>query len=121
MSEKVYVKHMADAVREEMQRDENVIYLGEDVGPWGGTLSPNPKLHVEFPGRVIQTPIDEAGFAGLAVGMAWGGLRPIAEIMFADFFSLAFDQVVNSGAKMWFNSQGETPTPVVFRSVQGIV
>lgn len=120
MSETLYFKAMNQAIYDEMARDERVVYLGEDVGIWGGCITKNPGLYTAFPDRVLDMPIAEAGFTGLAVGMAWGGLRPVVEWMYADFLSLGMDQLVNSASKMFFISQGETCTPMVVRTASGI-
>ena len=97
-----------EAIREEMRRDETVVLLGEDVAAPGGVLKVTQGILDEFgPSRVIDTPISEAGFTGLAVGGAVTGIRPIVEIMFGDFMTLSMDQLVNQAAKIHYMSGGE--------------
>src|SRR3982074_26333 len=88
------IEAVREALREEMQRDERVIILGEDVGALGGVFRATDGLLTQFgPQRVIDTPMMELGIAGLAVGMAMRGLRPVAEIQFADFMHAAADHM----------------------------
>jgi len=123
MREMTFVEAINEAMHEEMARDERVFILGEDirVGPGtGGAFGATNGLLKRFgPDRVIDTPISESAIAGMAVGAALWGMRPIAEIMFADFLALAMDHVANSAAKMRYAYAGEAITPVVFRTAFG--
>ncbi|OGO35476.1 MAG: hypothetical protein A2147_04755 [Chloroflexi bacterium RBG_16_57_8] len=107
-------------MREEMLADENVILLGEDVGRYGGAFKVSQGLWDEFgEERVIDTPLSEAAIAGAAVGAALTGMRPIAEIMYIDFMTIAMDQIVNQAAKMKYMFGGKAVLPVVFRTQEG--
>ena len=109
-----------EAIREEMRRDETVVLLGEDVAAPGGVLKVTQGILDEFgPSRVIDTPISEAGFTGLAVGGAVTGIRPIVEIMFGDFLTLSMDQLVNQAAKIHYMSGGKFTVPLVVRTTMG--
>jgi len=109
-----------EALREEMRRDESVIVLGEDVATAGGVYKLTEGLLDEFgPERVLDTPISEAGIAGIGVGAAMTGLRPIVEIMFGDFLTLAMDQLVNQAAKIHYMSGGRYKVPLVIRTTMG--
>ncbi len=109
-----------EAIREEMRRDETVVLLGEDVAAPGGVLKVTQGILDEFgPARVIDTPISEAGFTGLAVGGALTGIRPIVEIMFGDFMTLSMDQLVNQAAKIHYMSGGKFTVPLVVRTTMG--
>ena len=107
MPETTYLEAITSTLAEEMRADERVLVLGEDVaegGPWGATAG----LAEEFgPERVRNTPISEAAIAGIAIGAAQSGLRPVVEIMFVDFLTLALDQLVNQAAKAHFMSGGQ--------------
>jgi len=108
------------ALREEMQRDENVFLMGEEVGAYQGAYKVTKGLLEELgPKRVIDTPITELGFAGLGVGAAMAGLRPIVEFMTFNFSILATDQIINSAAKMLYMSGGQFNIPIVFRGPGG--
>jgi pyruvate dehydrogenase E1 component beta subunit len=114
----------ADAVRaalvEEMARDERVILLGEDIAQYGGAFRVTRGLVDEFgPERVINTPISENSFVGAAVGAALTGLRPVVEIMFMDFITLAMDQIVNHAAKLHYIYGGQVSVPLVIRTPSG--
>ena len=103
-----------------MQADDRVIFLGEDVlDPYGGAFKVSAGLSTAFPGRVWTTPISEAGFVGVATGMALRGLRPIVEIMFGDFLTLAADQLVNHAAKFRTMYGRTMPVPMVVRAPMG--
>ncbi|MCH2663015.1 alpha-ketoacid dehydrogenase subunit beta [bacterium] len=103
-----------------MRRDENIIMLGEDVGSAGGVFKILVGLREEFGDeRIIDTPIAEAGYVGLAVGAALTGMRPIAEIMFGDFIALAMDQIVNQAAKLRYMSGGQAKVPLTIRATMG--
>jgi pyruvate dehydrogenase E1 component beta subunit len=108
------------AIREELQRDENVFLMGEEVAEYDGAYKVTKGLLHDFgPKRVIDTPITELGFAGLGVGAAMVGLRPIVEFMTFNFSILATDQIINSAAKMLYMSGGQFKIPIVFRGPGG--
>jgi pyruvate dehydrogenase E1 component subunit beta len=108
------------ALREEMQRDENVFLMGEEVAAYQGAYKVTKGLLQELgEKRVIDTPITELGFAGLGVGAAMVGLRPIVEFMTFNFSILATDQIINSAAKMLYMSGGQFKIPIVFRGPGG--
>lgn len=108
------------ALSEEMQRDENVFLLGEEVAAYQGAYKVSKGLLEEFgEKRVIDSPITELGFAGLGVGAAMVGLRPVIEFMTFNFSILATDQIVNSAAKMLYMSGGQFKIPIVFRGPNG--
>jgi pyruvate dehydrogenase E1 component beta subunit len=115
------VRHaLRDAMAEEMRRDESVFLMGEEVGEYQGAYKVSEGLLAEFgPRRVIDTPITEMGFAGLGVGAAFMGLRPIVEFMTFNFSMQAIDQVVNSAAKTRYMSGGQVSCPIVFRGPNG--
>jgi acetoin:2,6-dichlorophenolindophenol oxidoreductase subunit beta len=109
-----------EALHEEMQRDETIILMGEDVGVAGGVFKVTAGLFKEFgPKRVFDTPIAEAGVVGLAVGAAMTGLRPVVEVMFNDFTTLASDQIVNQAAKLRYMTAGQCKVPMVIRTGMG--
>ncbi|MBF0167468.1 MAG: pyruvate dehydrogenase complex E1 component subunit beta [Alphaproteobacteria bacterium] len=111
---------LRDAMAEEMRRDPNVFLLGEEVGQYQGAYKVSQGLLDEFgPKRVIDTPITEMGFAGLGVGAAFGGLRPIVEFMTFNFSMQAIDQIVNSASKTLYMSGGQQTCPIVFRGPNG--
>ncbi len=108
------------ALREELQRDDRVFLMGEEVGVYQGAYKVSKGLLQEFgEQRIVDTPITELGFAGVGVGAAMVGLRPIIEFMTWNFALLALDQVVNSAAKMLYMSGGQFPMPIVFRGPNG--
>lgn len=108
------------ALREELKRDKNVFLMGEEVAAYQGAYKVTKGLLEEFgPQRVIDTPITELGFAGLGVGAAMVGLRPIVEFMTWNFSILATDQIINSAAKMLYMSGGQYKIPMVFRGPGG--
>jgi len=108
------------ALREELQRDEDVFLMGEEVGAYQGAYKVTRGLLQQFgEKRVIDTPITELGFAGLGVGAAMAGLRPIIEFMTFNFSILATDQIINSAAKMLYMSGGQFKIPIVFRGPGG--
>jgi pyruvate dehydrogenase E1 component beta subunit len=108
------------AIREELARDEKVFIMGEEVAEYDGAYKITRGLLKDFgPKRVIDTPITELGFAGLGVGAAMAGLRPIVEFMTFNFSILATDQIVNSAAKMLYMSGGQFNIPIVFRGPGG--
>lgn len=105
---------------EEMRRDENVIFLGEDIGVYGGAFGVSIGMIEEFgEERILDTPITEAAIVGTAVGAAATGLRPICEIMFMDFLTFSMDALVNQGAKMRYMFGGQTQVPMVLRLPAG--
>ena len=108
-----YYTAVTRAFREEMERDENVVLIGEDVGPSGGIFAQTKGLFKQFgPDRVRDTPIAEAGFTSLAVGAAMTGLRPIVEIGFEDFVTACMDPIVNQAAKLRYMLGGQVSVPV---------
>ena len=114
------IQAVNDALRIEMRRNSRVVVLGEDVGRFGGVFRATTGLQDEFgKDRVMDTPLAEAGIIGTAIGMALYGLRPVAEIQFADFIFPAFDQIVNELAKFRYRSGGEYPAPMVIRTPYG--
>src|SRR2546430_1318718 len=113
-------KAMVEAIELEMERDPSVFYLGEDVGPYGGIFSSTTGLQEKFgASRVIDTPISETAFIGLAIGAAVEGMRPIAELMFADFMGVCLDQIYNHMAKIHFESGGNVKVPMVLTTAVG--
>ena len=115
-----YRDALNQALREEMQRDPNVFLMGEEVGVYQGAYKVSRGLLEEFgPQRVVDTPIAELGFAGIGIGAAMAGLRPVIEFMTWNFAVLALDQIVNSAAKMLYMSGGQIPMPIVFRGPNG--
>jgi pyruvate dehydrogenase E1 component beta subunit len=111
---------LREAMSEEMRRDENVFLMGEEVAEYNGAYKVSKGMLDEFgPKRVIDTPIAELGFAGIGVGAAMNGLRPIVEFMTWNFAVLAFDQIVNNAAKTLAQSAGEFSCPIVFRGPSG--
>jgi pyruvate dehydrogenase E1 component beta subunit len=109
-----------EAMAEELRRDPNVFVLGEEVAEYQGAYKVTQGLLQEFgPGRVVDTPITEHGFAGLGVGAAFAGLRPIVEFMTFNFAMQAIDQIINSAAKQLYMSGGQVKAPVVFRGPNG--
>ena len=115
-----YRDALNQALREEMQRDDRVFLMGEEVGVYQGAYKVSKNLLQEFGEmRVVDTPITELGFAGVGVGAAMVGLRPVIEFMTWNFALLAIDQVVNSAAKMLYMSGGQFNIPIVFRGPNG--
>ena len=114
------IEAVREALFEEMARDERVVVLGEDIGPLGGVFRATDGLLARFgPERVIDTPMMELGIAGLAVGMAMRGLRPVAEIQFADFIHAAADHIISDAARMRFRTNGDWSAPLVVRTAYG--
>lgn len=107
------------ALLDEMASDATVYLLGEDVAATGGVFKTNEGLVETFPGRVINTPICENGFVGVALGMAVTGLRPVVEIMFSDFLPTAADAIVNEVSKFRYMSGGQCEVPLTIRSIGG--
>jgi len=115
-----YRDALNQALREELRRDPNVFLMGEEVGVYQGAYKVSKGLLQEFgPRRIIDTPITEEGFAGVGVGAAMAGLRPIIEMMTWNFSLVAIDQIVNGAAKMLYMSGGQFKIPMVFRGPGG--
>jgi pyruvate/2-oxoglutarate/acetoin dehydrogenase E1 component len=115
-----YLEAIREALREEMRRDPNVFLLGEDIGIHGGAFTVTKGLIDEFGAkRIRNTPISEGAIVGAAVGAAMKGLRPVAEIMFVDWITLAMDQVVNQAAKISYMFSGQYKVPLVIRAPSG--
>jgi len=109
-----------DALDEELAADERVILFGEDIAVAGGVFATTTGLYDKYgPERVFDTPISELALAGAAFGSAVTGLRPVVEIMFGDFLTLAMDSLVNQSTKYWFLTQEQVSVPLVIRSVVG--
>lgn len=107
---------LREAMSEEMRRDDKILLMGEEVAEYNGAYKVSKSMLAEFgPKRIIDTPIAELGFAGIAVGASMNGLRPIVEFMTFNFSLVAIDQVINSAAKMYSMSGGQYSCPIVFR------
>jgi pyruvate dehydrogenase E1 component beta subunit len=130
MAKKTYRQAINEALRQEMERDHRVILMGEDVAgglgapgeqdAWGGPLGVTKGLMPKFGrDRVLDTPISESAFIGAAAGAAATGLRPVAELMFVDFFGVCFDQIFNQAAKFKYMFGGRAITPMVIRTMYG--
>lgn len=120
MAEITYREALNQAMREEMLRDENVFVIGEEVAEYGGAYKVTQGLFDEFGGRrVVDTPISEEAIAGVGIGAAMVGLRPIVEMMTVNFSMLAIDQIVNHGAKLRYMSGGQIQIAAVIRAPQG--
>ncbi len=117
----LYREALNRALDETMEMDPDVVVLGEDVGLYGGSYMVTEGLVAKYgERRLIDTPIAELSIVGNAVGMAMGGLRPVAEIMTANFSLLAFDQIVNHMSKLRYMSAGKITLPMVVRFPQGV-
>jgi pyruvate dehydrogenase E1 component beta subunit len=130
MSRKSFRQAINEALRQEMERDERVVVMGEDIAggrgspgeqdAWGGVLGVTKGLYGQFGGdRVLDTPITESGYVGAAAGAAATGLRPVAELMFVDFMGVCFDQIFNQAAKFRYMFGGKAETPLVIRTMYG--
>jgi pyruvate dehydrogenase E1 component beta subunit len=120
MARITYREAIAQALREEMRRDERVFIMGEEVGVWGGSYAVTRGFFDEFGDkRVRDTPIAEGVIVGAAAGAAMGGLRPVAELMTINFAFLALDQIVNNAAKLHYMFNGQITCPIVIRTVGG--
>jgi 2-oxoisovalerate dehydrogenase E1 component beta subunit len=120
MAIRTMIEAIREALAEEMRRDESVIVLGEDVGRKGGVFLATDGLWSEFgDARVIDTPLTESMIVGASVGAAINGLRPIAEIQFADFIHPAFNQIVSEAARMRYRTNGMVGVPMVIRAPYG--
>ena len=120
MAELTYREAVAAGIAQEMERDERVVFLGEDIGAAGGVFKATVGLFERFgPKRVRDTPISEQAIIGAAMGAAMTGLRPIAEIMFSDFFGVCWDLIANEIAKTRYMTNGQIALPLVIRTANG--
>ncbi len=120
MAELTYREAVARAIAQEMERDPSVYFLGEDVAAAGGVFKTTEGLLDRFgPERVRDTPISEQAIIGAAMGAAMNGLRPIAELMFSDFFAVCWDMVANQIAKARYMTNGQVELPIVIRTANG--
>jgi len=122
MKRQAIAEALRDAIAEEMARDETVFCIGEDIavpGGWGGAFTVTLGLEKKFPDRMINTPIAELGFFGVAVGAALMGMKPIADVQYGDFLFLASDQITNNAARMRYMSGGDCQVPLVMRAPVG--
>ncbi len=120
MAEMTFRQALNETLREELKRDENVFLIGEEIGNFEGSYKITAGLLKDFgPRRVVDTPIAENGFVGLATGAAMLGLRPIVEIMTINFIILAMDEIVNHAAKIYYMFGGQCPIPMVIRTPGG--
>jgi len=115
--EATYVDAINQALREEMERDESVILMGQDIGAFEGAFRTTRGLHARWPERVLDTPIAESGTIGIAIGAALLGYRPVVEMQFGDFIACGFNQLVNVAAKLYYRWQ--VPCPIVVRLPSG--
>ena len=120
MAELTYREAVAEGIAQEMRRDEDVVFLGEDIGAAGGVFKATVGLLKEFgPVRVRDTPISEQAILGAAMGSAMTGLKPVAEIMFSDFLAVCWDIVANEIAKARYMTGGQMSMPLVIRTANG--
>ena len=120
MAELSYRQAVAAGIAQEMERDETVVLIGEDVGAAGGVFKLTEGLFERFgPDRVRDTPISEQAIVGAAMGAAMTGLRPVAELMFSDFFAVTWDMVANQIAKTRYMTDGQVSIPLVLRTANG--
>ncbi|MFA7643405.1 MAG: transketolase C-terminal domain-containing protein, partial [Sphaerochaetaceae bacterium] len=120
MRDITYAQAINEAMSEEMRKDDSIIFLGEDIGVYGGAFGVSRGMIEEFgEERVRDTPISELAITGAAAGAAMNGLRPIVEIMFSDFMTLAMEQLVNQAAKNRFQFGGQGSVPMVLRAPGG--
>ena len=120
MRKTTYIQAINEALREEMQRDANVFMIGEDIARYGGLFRVTRNLFSEFGDtRMLDTPISEQGFMGMAIGAATVGMRPIVELMYMDFTLVCADQIFNQAAKMHYMTGGLLSVPMVIRGQQG--
>ena len=120
MAEMNIIEALKSSLDDLMNRDPNVLTFGEDVGYFGGVFRVTDGLQEKYGAhRVFDTPLAEGGIASMAMGMGLNGLRPVAEIQFADYIFPAYDQIVNEIAKVRHRSGGEFTTPVTFRTPAG--
>src|SRR4028118_274044 len=122
MATKSLLQAIHDGLAEEMRADERVMVLGEDVGRAGGVFRVTQGLQEEFgAARVFDTPLAESLIVGSAIGLSVNGMRPVAEIQFADFIPPAFDQIVNEAALFYYRSNGAYTAPITIRAPYGVV
>jgi acetoin:2,6-dichlorophenolindophenol oxidoreductase subunit beta len=124
-----YMQAINEALAQEMERDETVVVFGEDnvggagspgeMDAWGGVMGVTKGLYAKYPERILDTPISESAFIGAAAGAACSGLRPVAELMFVDFFGVCMDQIYNQAAKFRYMFGGKAKTPMVIRTMFG--
>jgi len=122
MARQTIAEALREGLREEMARDERVFCLGEDIGirgGWGGAFTVTLGLEKDFRDRIVDTPMSEAGFFGVALGASMMGLRPVVDVQYSDFIYCAMDAVVNQIAKMRYMSGGKLTTPLVMRAPVG--
>lgn len=120
MRQITYRDAVREAMVEEMRRDENVYFMGEDIGAYCGAFGVSKNMLEEFgPERIRETPISETAFMGAGVGSAITGMRPIVELMFSDFMAVCYDQIINQAAKMHFMFAGKVNVPMVIRTPSG--
>ena len=120
MAVKTMIEAIRDGLREEMEKDDRVFVLGEDVGPRGGVFGVTDGFFKQFgPMRVLDTPLAESVIAGAAIGASLNGMRPVAEMQFADFSHPAMDQIMNEAAKIRFRSNNDFNVPLVIRMPYG--
>jgi len=118
MAEKTYLQAIHDALQEELERDPRVYLLGEDIGIYGGAFKVTKGLYEQFgEKRIMDTPISESAIVGVAVGSAISGMRPVAEIQFADFITNGFNQIVTNAATLHYRFN--IPVPIVIRAPSG--
>jgi pyruvate dehydrogenase E1 component beta subunit len=118
--ELTYREALREALREEMERDQSVILMGEEVGPFGGSYKVSQGLYEQFgENRIIDTPIAEEGIIGAGIGAAMTGLRPVCEIMTINFLLVGIDQLVNNAAKIPYMFNGQARVPLVVRTPSG--
>ena len=118
--ELTFAQAIREALDEEMARDETIFVLGEDVGAWGGVFRCTEGLFLKYGAdRIIDTPLSEEGYVGLAVGAAMTGMHPVPEIMFGDYITLVMDQIVNQAAKMRYMTGGQVKVPITIRATMG--
>ena len=115
-----YIQAINEGLKEELRRDPSVFIMGEDIGRYGGLFRVTRNLFEEFgPDRVLDTPISEQGFVGMAIGAAMAGMRPIVELMYMDFYLVCADQIFNQAAKLHYMSGGLISVPMVIRGQHG--
>ena len=118
--ELTFAQAIREAMDEELSHNADMMVLGEDVGAWGGVFRTTEGLLEKYgPDRIIDTPLSEEGFVGLAVGAAMTGMHPVVEIMFGDFITLVMDQLVNQAAKMRYMTGGQLHVPLTVRATMG--
>jgi len=116
---KTYAQVIKDTLDEELAKDQTIFLFGEDIGVYGGCFGATKGLLEKYPGRVIDSPMSEQTITGLGIGAALNGLKPIIEIMFMDFITLTYDQLLNHASVFNYLSNGQTPIPLVLRIPAG--